>query len=47
MGGSTVVLLFEKGRIELDTDLCENTKNDIETYVLMGDSIGSTLINKI
>ncbi|HSQ84321.1 MAG TPA: archaetidylserine decarboxylase [Desulfobacterales bacterium] len=40
MGGSTVVLLFEKGRIELDTDLCENTRNDIETYVLMGDSIG-------
>jgi phosphatidylserine decarboxylase len=42
MGGSTVVLLFKKGRIELDTDLCANTKNDIETYVLMGDSIGST-----
>jgi phosphatidylserine decarboxylase len=42
MGGSTVVLLFEKGRIELDTDLCANTRNDIETYVLMGDSVGSS-----
>jgi phosphatidylserine decarboxylase len=41
MGGSTVVLLFEKGRIELDRDLCVNTRNDIETYVLMGDSLGS------
>lgn len=41
MGGSTVVLLFEKGRIKLDPDLCANTRNDIETYVLMGDSIGS------
>ncbi len=41
MGGSTVVLLFEKGRIALDADLCANTRNDVETYVLMGDSIGS------
>lgn len=41
MGGSTIVLLFEKERLELDTDLCANTGNDIETYVLMGDSIGS------
>lgn len=41
MGGSTVVMLFEKGRIALDKDLCVNTRNDIETYVLMGDSIGS------
>ena len=41
MGGSTVVLLFEKGRIALDKDLCANTENDLETYILMGDSIGS------
>lgn len=43
MGGSTVVLLFETKRIELDRDLCINTRNDIETYVQMGDSVGSTL----
>jgi phosphatidylserine decarboxylase len=39
-GGSTVVLLFQKGRIELDQDLCTNTQNEIETYVRMGESIG-------
>jgi phosphatidylserine decarboxylase len=43
LGGSTIVLLFEKGRIELDKDLVTNTKNDVETYVLLGDSIGRTL----
>ncbi|UCE52354.1 MAG: phosphatidylserine decarboxylase [Desulfobacterales bacterium] len=42
LGGSTVVLLFEKGRIELDKDLVTNTKNEVETYVLLGDSIGRT-----
>lgn len=41
IGGSTVVLLFEKGRIEIDKDLYLNTRNEIETYVLLGDSIGS------
>lgn len=40
LGGSTVVLLFQKGRIELDEDLCMNTKKGIETYVRLGDSIG-------
>jgi len=43
LGGSTVVLLFEKGRIELDKDLCTNTRSEVETYVLLGDSIGRTL----
>jgi phosphatidylserine decarboxylase len=40
LGGSTVVLLFQKKAIELDKDLCENTKNDLETYVRLGDSTG-------
>jgi phosphatidylserine decarboxylase len=40
LGGSTVVLLFQKKAIELDEDLCENTKNDLETYVRLGDSTG-------
>ncbi len=39
-GGSTVVLLFQKKRIKLDEDLCRNTRNDIETYIHLGDSIG-------
>jgi phosphatidylserine decarboxylase len=46
LGGSTIVLLFEKGRIKLDKDLLTNTKNDVETYVLLGDSIGMTPISK-
>ena len=45
LGGSTIVLLFEKGRIKLDEDLLANTKNDVETYVLLGDSIGVTPIS--
>ncbi len=40
LGGSTVVLLFQQGYIQLDTDLCFNTQNEIETYVHLGDSIG-------
>ena len=40
LGGSTVVMLFEKGAIELDADLCTYTAKGIETYVRLGDSIG-------
>lgn len=39
-GGSTVVLLFEKGKVTLSEDLLQNTKNDIETVVKMGETIG-------
>lgn len=42
-GGSTVVLFFEKGKIKFDKDLLDNTKNGIETAVLMGDSIAKKL----
>jgi phosphatidylserine decarboxylase len=40
LGGSTVVLLFEKGRIVLDEDLCRATDRGIETFVPFGQSIG-------
>lgn len=40
LGGSTVVLLFQPHAIQLDADLCQNTKHGIETYVRLGDSIG-------
>lgn len=40
LGGSTVVLLFQRNSIELDQDLCENTRNEVETYVRLGDSVG-------
>ncbi len=39
-GGSTVVILIDKNKISIDSDILENTKNKIETYVKMGESIG-------
>jgi phosphatidylserine decarboxylase len=40
LGGSTVVLLFERGAVQLDEDLCFRTLAGIETFVKFGDSIG-------
>lgn len=40
-GGSTVVVLFEKNKINFDSDLVENTKNRYETTVLMGETIAN------
>ena len=39
-GGSTVVLLFERGRILPDQDILENSENGYETKVKMGEKIG-------
>lgn len=41
-GGSTCVLVFEKGKVDIDRDLVENTKKGIETKVYMGEKIGVT-----
>ena len=38
-GGSTVILIFEKGKIKIDEDLLENTRKGIETAILMGNQI--------
>ena len=38
-GGSTVVLLAERGRLRLDEDLVRNSAEGIETYVRMGTRI--------
>jgi phosphatidylserine decarboxylase len=40
-GGSTVILVFEKGRVKIDADLVENTRRGVETFVRMGEGIGS------
>jgi len=40
-GGSTVVLLFEPGKVNIDPDLLKNTENGFETKVQMGEKIGS------
>ncbi len=38
-GGSTIVLLFNSNSFELDSDLIENTNNQLETFVKMGEKI--------
>jgi phosphatidylserine decarboxylase len=40
LGGSTVVLLFQRGAIRLDQDLVSMTRMEIETLVRMGEPIG-------
>lgn len=42
-GGSTCVLVFEKGKVKIDEDLLANTKKGIETKVYMGEKIGISL----
>lgn len=39
-GGSTVVVLLEKGRVEIDPDILKNSAENIETVVRMGEKIG-------
>ena len=39
-GGSSVMLLFEKGKVKIDSDILENTKNGYETKIYMGEKIG-------
>ncbi len=38
-GGSSVILLFQKGRIVVNADLLTNTRNHLETAVKMGEEI--------
>jgi phosphatidylserine decarboxylase len=40
LGGSIVILLFVKGAIRFDDDLCKNSPSGIETFVRLGESIG-------
>ncbi len=42
-GGSSTITLFEKGRIELDPDLCEQSARRTELYARMGDRMGRAL----
>ena len=42
-GGSSVAVLFEKGRIEFDADLLDNTANGLETYARVGERMGQEL----
>lgn len=42
-GGSTIVLLLEKGRAELDMEILDNTKASLETIVKIGEPIGRAI----
>ena len=39
-GGSTIILLFKQNVIEIDKDILENSKKEIETKIFYGDVIG-------
>ena len=39
-GGSTIVCLFEKGKLRWDEDILNNSSQAIETLVRMGMGIG-------
>ncbi len=39
-GGSTVVLILEKGKVKIDEDLLKNTQKGLETSILMGERVG-------
>ena len=41
-GGSTVVLIFQKGNIKIDDDIIENSRKGLETKVKMGEKIGTS-----
>ena len=41
-GGSTVILLFEKDKVIVDQDILDNTQNEYETVVKMGEKIGES-----
>lgn len=39
-GGSTIVVLVDKNKLKIDSDILKNTQNKIETFVKMGEKIG-------
>lgn len=42
-GGSTIVLIFENGKINIDRDLLDNTTKQLETEVKMGERIAHSI----
>lgn len=39
-GGSSIILLFEPGQLNLARDLCQNSTDGLETYARMGEALG-------
>lgn len=46
-GGSTIVLLFERGRIKWEEDLLTHSAKPVETLVRMGSPIGRTPVSRV
>eukprot|EP00479_Gromia_sphaerica_P009833 TRINITY_DN427_c0_g1_i2.p1 TRINITY_DN427_c0_g1~~TRINITY_DN427_c0_g1_i2.p1 ORF type:complete len:81 (-),score=18.58 TRINITY_DN427_c0_g1_i2:176-418(-) len=44
-GGSTVLTLFEPGKIEFDEDLVKNSKHPIETLLKVNTRVGEVKID--
>lgn len=42
-GGSTIILLFESGKVKIDEDILENSIKGIETKVKLGERIGEKI----
>lgn len=42
-GGSTIIMLYKKGVLDMDEDISENSKTEIETAVLYGEKIGKRI----
>lgn len=42
-GGSTIILLLKKNCLKIDNDILDNTKNNIETRIIMGEKIGEKI----
>lgn len=42
-GGSSCILLFEKNKVRIDSDIIENTNKGLETKVYMGEKIGEAI----
>lgn len=42
-GGSTVIVIGEAGKWDIDQQLLDNTKSGVETYIKMGRAIGNSL----
>lgn len=42
-GGSTIIMLYKKDVLEIDEDIAENSKTEVETTVLYGEKIGKKI----
>ncbi|WNJ20308.1 archaetidylserine decarboxylase [Pontibacter sp. G13] len=40
-GGSTIVMLVDRNKVSIDEDILANTRNKMETFVKMGETIGA------